>query len=72
MDTPLWTNRSRYVDNSPIFFLDRIRTPLLIIHGAEDQTVPVSAAEEVFVDLRRLGQEVEYARYRGENHVEAI
>ncbi len=47
------------------------RTPLLIIHGAEDETVPVSAADEVFVDLRRLGQEVEYARYSGENHVEA-
>jgi dipeptidyl aminopeptidase/acylaminoacyl peptidase len=71
MGATLWANRSRYVDNSPVFFLDRIRTPLLIVHGAGDETVPVSAADEVFVDLRRLGGEVEYARYTGENHVEA-
>jgi dipeptidyl aminopeptidase/acylaminoacyl peptidase len=67
----LWANRSRYIDNSPLFFLDRVRTPLLIVHGTDDTTMPVSAGDEVFVDLRRLGQEVEYARYVGENHVEA-
>lgn len=67
----LWSDRSRYIENSPVFYLDRVRTPLLIVHGADDTTVPVSAADEVFVDLRRLGQEVEYARYAGENHVEA-
>jgi dipeptidyl aminopeptidase/acylaminoacyl peptidase len=68
----LWSDQSRYIENSPVFYLDRVRTPLLIVHGADDTTVPVSAADEVFVDLRRLGQEVEYARYAGENHVEAF
>jgi dipeptidyl aminopeptidase/acylaminoacyl peptidase len=67
----LWAGQSRYIENSPVFYLDRVRTPLLIVHGADDTTVPVSAADEVFVDLRRLGQEVDYARYAGENHVEA-
>jgi dipeptidyl aminopeptidase/acylaminoacyl peptidase len=72
MGTTLWANQSAYIENSPVFHLDRVRTPLLIIHGSDDLTVPVSNADEIFVDLRRLGQEVEYARYAGENHVEAF
>jgi dipeptidyl aminopeptidase/acylaminoacyl peptidase len=71
MDGTLWSDQSRYIENSPIFYLDRVRTPLLIVHGAEDAAVPASSGDEVFVDLRRLGQEVEYARYAGEGHVEA-
>jgi dipeptidyl aminopeptidase/acylaminoacyl peptidase len=65
-----WQYRDRYIENSPIFFLDRIQTPVLIIQGALDQTVPHQQAEEVFVGLRRLGKEVTYANYAGEEHWE--
>jgi dipeptidyl aminopeptidase/acylaminoacyl peptidase len=67
-----WQYRDRYIENSPIFFLDRIETPLLIIHGAEDQAVPAFLADEIFVDLRRLGKTVEYAKYTGEGHVPGL
>jgi dipeptidyl aminopeptidase/acylaminoacyl peptidase len=63
-----WDSRARYIENSPVFFLDRVRTPLLIVHGTNDDAVSVHLAEEVFVDLRRLGQEVVLARYEGEGH----
>src|SRR5258708_2031492 len=63
-----WEFRDRYIENSPIFFLDRVDTPLLIIHGGDDTTVPPFLAEQVFVSLRRLGKEVEFARYEGEGH----
>ncbi len=63
-----WEFRQRYIENSPIFYLDRIETPLLIIHGAEDRTVSAFLADEMFVGLRRLGKEVEYAKYKGESH----
>jgi dipeptidyl aminopeptidase/acylaminoacyl peptidase len=65
-----WQDLPRYIDNSPVFFLDRVRTPLLIIEGSAETTVPQHEATEVFADLRRLGQEVEYALYGGENHGE--
>jgi dipeptidyl aminopeptidase/acylaminoacyl peptidase len=65
-----WRDLPRYIDNSPVFFLDRVRTPLLIVEGGAETTVPPHEAAEVFVDLRRLGQEVEYALYGGENHGE--
>jgi dipeptidyl aminopeptidase/acylaminoacyl peptidase len=67
MGTP-WDSRSRYLENSPVLYLDRVQTPLLIVHGTEDDAVAVFLAEEVFVDLRRLGKEVVFARYEGEGH----
>jgi dipeptidyl aminopeptidase/acylaminoacyl peptidase len=63
-----WQFRERYIENSPIFYLDRVETPLLILHGTADPTVASFLGDEVFVDLRRLGKEVEYARYEGEGH----
>jgi dipeptidyl aminopeptidase/acylaminoacyl peptidase len=63
-----WQFRERYLENSPMFYLDRVQTPVLIIHGTEDPAVPVTQGDELFVGLRRLGAEVEYARYSGEGH----
>jgi len=71
MGGPPWEHLERYVENSPALFLDRIKTPLLIVHGAADGEVDgVSPflAEEIFVGLRRLGKSVEYAKYYEEDH----
>jgi dipeptidyl aminopeptidase/acylaminoacyl peptidase len=65
-----WEFRERYLENSPIFYLDRVKTPLLIIHGSKDDAVPVYLADEVFTGLRRLGKAVTYVRYEGESHWE--
>jgi dipeptidyl aminopeptidase/acylaminoacyl peptidase len=63
-----WEFRERYIENSPVFYLDRVNTPLLIVHGAEDNAVASFLADEVFVGLRRLGKEVVYAKYEKESH----
>jgi dipeptidyl aminopeptidase/acylaminoacyl peptidase len=63
-----WNVRDRYIENSPIFYMDRVETPLLIIHGSEDRVVAPFLGDEVFVALRRLGKQVEYAKYQGEDH----
>ncbi|MEO8431235.1 MAG: prolyl oligopeptidase family serine peptidase [Acidobacteriota bacterium] len=65
-----WEFRDRYLENSPYLYLDRVKTPLLIIHGGKDDAVPPYLADEVFSGLRRLGKEVTYARYEGEGHWE--
>jgi dipeptidyl aminopeptidase/acylaminoacyl peptidase len=67
IDTP-WQVRDRYIENSPLFYLDRVETPLLIVQGTLDLITPQS--DEVFVALRRLGKEVVYAKYAGEDHWE--
>lgn len=66
-DTP-WQLRTRYIENSPFYYLDNIETPVLLIHGGADESVMPFLADEMFVGLRRLGKEVEYARYEGEGH----
>jgi dipeptidyl aminopeptidase/acylaminoacyl peptidase len=65
-----WEYRERYLENSPVLYLDRVKTPLLIIHGNEDDAVPAFLADQIFTGLRRLGKPVSYARYAGENHWE--
>jgi len=65
-----WQFRDRYIENSPVFYLDRVQTPLLIVQGELDKAVPYQQANEVFVALRRLGKEVVYAKYGGEDHWE--
>jgi len=66
-----WEVRDRYIENSPVFYLDKVETPLLIVHGGSETTVPLHLANEIFVDLRRLGKKVVFARYDGENHGES-
>jgi len=61
---------NKYIENSPVFYLDKVQTPLLLVHGAEDSVVPSFLADEIFVGLRRLKKEVEYAKYEGEGHWE--
>jgi dipeptidyl aminopeptidase/acylaminoacyl peptidase len=65
-----WEVRERYIENSPIFYLDGVEAPVLLIHGAADHGVPPFLADQVFSGLRRLGKRVEYARYAGESHSE--
>ena len=63
-----WQVRDRFVENSPFFYLDRVETPLLIVHGEEDTAVAPFLGDQLFVGLRRLGKEVKYAKYEGEGH----
>jgi dipeptidyl aminopeptidase/acylaminoacyl peptidase len=65
-----WQFKQRYVENSPVFYLDRVETPLLLIHGNQDPTVPSYLADEIFIGLRRLGKDVTYAKYMREDHWE--
>jgi dipeptidyl aminopeptidase/acylaminoacyl peptidase len=69
MKGPPWQFRDRYIENSPVFYLERVQTPLLLIAGANDKGVPPYLSEEVFVMLRRLGKKAAYAKYISEDHI---
>lgn len=64
----LWERRDLYIDNSPVFFADRINTPLLIIFGDEDGAVPWYQGIELYLALRRLEKDCVFLQYRGEPH----
>lgn len=68
MGVPLWEDRLQYIENSPIFYLDKVETPLLLIHGDLD-FISMSQPEEMYSGLKRLNKTVEFARYWGEGHV---
>ena len=53
---------------SPIHHVERIRAPLMVIHGANDPRVPVSEAEQIVARLKALGRTVEYLRFDDEGH----
>lgn len=64
----LWQYPSRFIENSPIFMADRVRTPLLMLHNDGDDAVPWYQGIEFFLALRRLGKEVYLLNYNGEPH----
>jgi len=64
----LWETPLRYIENSPIFTADKIRTPLLMMHNDADGAVPWYQGIELFAALRRLGQPVWMLNYNGEAH----
>lgn len=53
---------------SPIHKLDRIKTPLIVLHGANDTNVPVIEAEQIVQQLKARGVPVEYVLFPDEGH----
>ena len=57
-----------YIDNSPVFFADKVNTPLLIMHNDNDGAVPWYQGIEYFMSLRRLNKPVWMLQYNKEAH----
>ena len=64
----LWEYPERYIENSPVFFADRIQAPLLIQFGDEDGAVPWYQGIELYLAMRRLQKDCIFLQYRGEPH----
>ena len=64
----LWDSRDLYLENSPVFFADKIETPLLILHNDADGAVPWYQGIELFVALRRLSKPAWMLNYNNEGH----
>ncbi|TRZ45154.1 alpha/beta hydrolase family protein [Robertkochia solimangrovi] len=64
----LWEKPELYIENSPLFYADKINTPLLMMHNDEDGAVPWYQGIEYFVALRRLNKPVWMLSYNGEPH----
>jgi dipeptidyl aminopeptidase/acylaminoacyl peptidase len=64
----LENDRAFLEEISPINKVDRIRAPLLVIHGANDPRVPIIEAEQMVSQLRSLGRTVEFLRLDDEGH----
>ncbi|MBK9257365.1 MAG: S9 family peptidase [Saprospiraceae bacterium] len=64
----LWDNPILYLENSPIFSMYNVNTPVLILHNDADGAVPWYQGIEYYMALRRLGKECWLLNYNGEPH----
>jgi len=64
----IWDYPLRYFENSPLFTMDKVNTPVLIMHNDEDTAVPWYQGIEMFGALRRLGKPAWMLNYNGEPH----
>ncbi len=68
MDVSLWEDRNAFIRNSTVFAMDSLRIPLLLEEGDADGNVNAFQSQELYNFGRRLGKEVVYLVYEGENH----
>jgi dipeptidyl aminopeptidase/acylaminoacyl peptidase len=61
-------NREFMDSISPAKFASRVKTPVLLIHGEHDETVPIEQSETMYKQLKRAGKPVEFIELKGENH----
>ncbi len=64
----LWEYPERYIENSALFRLDRVKTPVLFMANDNDGAVPWYQGIEFFVAMRRLGKEAYMLNYNGDAH----
>jgi dipeptidyl aminopeptidase/acylaminoacyl peptidase len=66
---PVYEREALYRERSPLTYARDMRTPLLLIHSEQDLRCPIEQAEQLFVQLRRMGKvEVEMVRFPEESH----
>jgi len=63
-----WSDHEKLLKHSPIAYVDKITTPLLIIHSEQDLRCPIEQAEQLFTSLKYLGREVKFIRFPEESH----
>ena len=64
----IWEAPDLYIENSPVFHLTTVKTPLLIMHNDQDGAVPWYQGIELYTGLRRLQKPVWLLNYNGDDH----
>jgi acetyl esterase/lipase len=64
----LWEKPMNYIENSPLFFANKVVTPLLMMHNDADGAVPWYQGIEYYMALRRLDKPVWMLNYNGQGH----
>ncbi|RJE77915.1 acylaminoacyl-peptidase [Pseudoalteromonas sp. MSK9-3] len=65
---PLHKALDLYIENSPVFFADKVNTPILMMFGDKDGAVPWQEGIQYYLALRRLDKDAILLQYEGEPH----
>jgi len=63
-----WSRKDLYVEQSPLFNVEKINTPLLFLHGTADTNVPYNESVQMFTALKLLGKETSFVSVLDQNH----
>ncbi len=63
-----WNRKDLYVGHSPLFMADRIKTPMLLLHGDRDNNVPPGESHQMYTALKLLGREVALVTFADQLH----
>ena len=64
----IWQYPLQFIENSPVFWVDRVQTPILLLHNDKDGAVPFEQGIEFYGALRRYNKPVWLVNYNGEDH----
>jgi dipeptidyl aminopeptidase/acylaminoacyl peptidase len=64
----LWEAPEKYIENSPLFNVPKIQTPLLIMANDKDGAVPWYQGIEMYTAMRRLNKPCWMLNYNGDDH----
>ncbi|WP_394496088.1 S9 family peptidase [Shewanella sp. ENK2] len=64
----LFNSPQKYIENSPVFYAERIQTPMMIMFGDKDDAVPWEQGVELYLAMRRTGKDVVFLQYEDEPH----
>lgn len=64
----LWEDLDLYIQNSPIFYFDKVNTPVAVMHNDNDGAVPWYQGIEMYTALRRLNKPVWMLNYNNDEH----
>ena len=63
-----WNRRDIYVDQSPLFNADKVKVPILLIHGTKDVNVPTGQSIQFYTALKLLGKDAELVFLKDADH----
>lgn len=64
----LFEARDLYIENSPVFFADKVNTPIMIMFGDRDDAVPWDEGVQYYLALKRANKDVIFLQYHDEPH----
>ncbi len=63
-----WQNPQQYISRSPLFFVDKVTTPTMLLTGEEDWRTPIAQTEEFYIALKTRGIDTAMVRFPNEPH----
>ena len=63
-----WDNPDKYLEHSPLMYVDNVTTPTILITGELDLRTPMAQTEEYYQALKQLGVPTKMLRFQGEYH----